>query len=119
MALFSPLGLVVSTALQEASSGFNGVSICLQALYQLQRGPMLGNPGAHPEEKALLQALFVNAAPLVALKMLAPSLQLLDRGSGQFNIMTPASIALWSGMRLLYPMFATRNDVTDKIGTQQ
>ena len=69
----------------------------MQALYQLQRGPMLGSPGVHSEEKALLQALFVNAASTVALRMLAPALLLLDRGSGRFNIMTPASIALWSG----------------------
>ena len=58
---------------------------------------MLGSPGVHSEEEALLQALFVKAAPLVALRMLAPQLLLLDRGSGQFNTMTPASIALWSG----------------------
>lgn len=58
---------------------------------------MLGSPGVHSEEKALLQALFVNAAPSVAIRMLAPALLLLDRGSGQFNSMTPASIALWSG----------------------
>lgn len=72
----------------------------MQALYQLQRGPMLGSPGSHPEEKTLLQALFVNAAPSVAIRMLAPALLLLDRGSGQFNAVTPATIALWSGKLL-------------------
>ena len=58
---------------------------------------MLGGSGAHPEEKALLQGLFVNADPPLALRMLAPALHLLDRGSGQFNIVMPANIALWSG----------------------
>ena len=72
----------------------------MQALYQLQRGPMLGSPGSHPEEKSLLQALFTNAAIPVAVRMLAPALLLLDRGSGQFNAVTPASIALWSGTDL-------------------
>lgn len=58
---------------------------------------MIGSQGSHPEEKALLQALFVNASIPLAVRMLAPALLLLDRGSGQFNAVTPATIALWSG----------------------
>jgi hypothetical protein len=59
---------------------------------------MLSSSGGHPDEKALLQGLFLNAAPQVAVRMLAPALHLLDRGSGQFNIVMPANIALWSGI---------------------
>lgn len=73
-----------------------GVS-SLQALYQLQRGAMLGPAPRQPEERALLQRLFVHAAPPVALRMLAPALHLLDRASGQFNQVVAADIALWSG----------------------
>lgn len=62
---------------------------------------MLGGSGAHPDEKALLQGLFVNAAPPLALRMLAPALHLLDRGSGQFNVVMPADITLWSGTHVL------------------
>ena len=69
----------------------------LQALYHLQRGVMLGSAAGHPDERALLHALFVNAAPPVALRMLSPALHLLDRASGQFNMVMPADIALWSG----------------------
>ena len=69
----------------------------LQALYHLQRGPMLGSAANHPDERALLHMLFLNAAPPGALKMLAPALHLLDRASGQFNAVIPADIALWSG----------------------
>ena len=69
----------------------------MQALYQLQRGPMLGASRWHPDERALLHGLFLNAAPAVALRMLAPVLYLLDRASGQFTEVMPADIALWSG----------------------
>ena len=69
----------------------------LQALYHLQRGVMLGSAAGHPDERALLHALFMNAAPPVALRMLSPALHLLDRASGQFNMVMPADIALWSG----------------------
>lgn len=71
----------------------------MQALYQLQRGAMLGASGGHPDERALLHGLFINAAPPVAVRMLAPALYLLDRASGQFNKVMPADIALWSGER--------------------
>lgn len=69
----------------------------MQALYQLNRGPILGGSGSSPEEQILLQDLFLKAAPAVASRMLAPELHLLERGSGQFNVMLPADIALWSG----------------------
>jgi len=65
---------------------------------------MLSTSGGHPDEKALLQGLFINAAPQVAVRMLAPALHLLDRGSGQFNIVMPANIALWSGELPLPPL---------------
>lgn len=58
---------------------------------------MLGGQHCHPEEQALLQDLFLQAAAPVALRMLAPELHLLERGSGQFNVVLPADIALWSG----------------------
>lgn len=58
---------------------------------------MIGGQSCDPEEQILLQNLFLQASPSVSLRMLAPELHLLERGSGQFNIVLPADIALWSG----------------------
>ena len=73
----------------------------MQVLYELQRSALVGSRDSNEDNQSLSQDLFLNAAPSVALRLLSPELHLLERGSGQFNTVLPANIALWSGISAL------------------
>ena len=57
--------LMVHLPVRAGNAHLQGSLCTMQALYQLQRGPMLSATGGHPDERALLQGLFINAAPQV------------------------------------------------------
>ena len=62
---FSMVPLLVYMPKTARHADLDSPLCALQALYQLQRGPMLSATGGHPDERALLQGLFINAAPQV------------------------------------------------------
>ena len=68
-----------------------------QALYQLQRGPMLGEIAGHPDERALLQTTFLASAGSVALHMLLPQLFVFNASSGAFEPTPAVDLALAAG----------------------
>ncbi|KAK9807565.1 hypothetical protein WJX72_002839 [[Myrmecia] bisecta] len=68
-----------------------------EALYQLQRGPMLGVVVGHPDERALLHTIFLAASPAVAMCMLAPAMYVLDLSTAQLVPVPPVNLALTSG----------------------
>ena len=69
----------------------------LQALYHLQRGPILGGVAGHPDERAALATLLLNSAAPLAARMLSPGLYLWDAEVGAFAAVEPVDIALLSG----------------------
>ena len=69
----------------------------MQALYQLQRGPMLGEMAGHPDERALLQTTFLASAGLVALRMLLPQLFVFNSSTGGFEATPAVDLALATG----------------------
>uniref|UniRef100_A0A061RDN1 Protein transport protein SEC23 n=1 Tax=Tetraselmis sp. GSL018 TaxID=582737 RepID=A0A061RDN1_9CHLO len=69
-------------------------------LYQLVRGPMLGVVAGHPDERALLQALFLKAGFRESLLLLAPQLYSLG-ADREFQLMPPVDMALSPGAVLV------------------
>ena len=68
-----------------------------QALYQLQRGPMLGDMAGHADERAVLQTTFLASAGAVALRMLLPQLFAFDAATGAFEATSAVDLALATG----------------------
>ena len=66
----------------------------LQALYHLQRGPMLGHILGHPDERALLHVAFLSAGADVAWRMLLPDTYALDLDSAHAEHIPPVTLAL-------------------------
>ena len=66
-------------------------------MYQLQRGPMLGDVVGHADERALLQACFLAASSPVALLMMAPSLYLFSPATAAFQQVPALDLALRPG----------------------
>ena len=66
----------------------------LQALYHLQRGPMLGHILGHPDERALLHVAFLSAGGDEAWRMLLPDTYALDLHSGHAENIPPVTMAL-------------------------
>lgn len=71
--------------------------ISLQALYHLQRGPVLGSMGGHADERAALASLLLNAAQPLAARMLLPAAYLPDADNAAFQPVEPVDLALASG----------------------
>lgn len=69
----------------------------MQALYQLQRGQLLGKAACHADERAFLHAMFTAAPPGTAEAMLAPALHLREPFTGAFHAVLAADIALTPG----------------------
>jgi len=70
------------------------------SLYQLVRGPMLGIVAGHPDERALLQTLFLKAGYEESLLLLAP--RLYRQGADQqFHVIPPVDAAMTSGSLLV------------------
>lgn len=69
----------------------------MQALYHLQRGPVLGSMGGHPDERAALAALLLNAAQPLAARMLLPAAYLLDADGVAFQPVEAVDLALATG----------------------
>eukprot|EP00884_Botryococcus_braunii_P000594 jgi/Botrbrau1/10535/Bobra.7_1s0015.1 len=67
-----------------------------EALYQLQRGPLLGETGIHGDERAALYATFLSAVPEVDLRLLVPCLHVLNPATRRFELAAPADLALFS-----------------------
>ena len=70
---------------------------CPQAMYQLQRGAMLGKAACHADERAFLLAAFTAAPVDVGLAMLAPRLHLHDPSTGSFQPVLACDLALTPG----------------------
>ena len=66
-------------------------------MYQLQRGPMLGDVAGHADERALLQACFLAASSPVALLMMAPALYLFSHATAAFQQVPALDLALRPG----------------------
>jgi len=70
------------------------------ALYQLVRGPMLGVIAGHPDERALLQTLFLKAGYDESLLLLAPRLYR-QEDDRQFYPVPPVDAAMTPGSLLM------------------
>ena len=68
-----------------------------QALYQLQRGPILGEIAGHPDERALLQTSFLASAGTAVLRMLLPQLFVFNAATGAFETTPAVDFALATG----------------------
>ena len=66
-------------------------------MYQMQRGPMLGDVAGHSDEKALLQATFLAATAPTALLMVSPVLYLQSAEASSFQPMPALDLALQPG----------------------
>lgn len=75
------------------------MSNTLQALYQLQRGAMLGEVAGHADERALLQSTFLAAAPQLAHRMLLPQLYVFNTATGGFEATPAVDLALSTGIQ--------------------
>lgn len=74
-----------------------------QVMYQLQRGPMLGDVAGHADERALLHACFLAASSPVALLMMAPALYLFSPGTAAVFQQVPAlDLALQPGQPIFH-----------------
>jgi len=69
-------------------------------MYQLVRGPMLGVIAGHPDERALLQTLFLKAGFTESLLILAPRLYLLGADKA-FHQTPPVDLAMTPGATLV------------------
>lgn len=68
-------------------------------MYQLQRGPVLGDVAGHADEKALLHSRFLAASSPVALLMMAPALYLFSPLTLAFEQVPPLDLALQTGQQ--------------------
>lgn len=66
-------------------------------MYQLQRGPMLGDVAGHSDEKALLHSTFLPSTASTALCMAAPTLYLQSADASTFQEMLALDLALQPG----------------------
>lgn len=71
----------------------------VQVMYQLQRGPMLGDVAGHADEKALLHSHFLAASTPVALLMMAPALHLFSPLTLAFQQVPALDLALHTGQQ--------------------
>lgn len=69
-------------------------------MYQLQRGPMLGDVAGHADEKALLHSRFLAASTSVALLMMAPALYLFSPLTLTFQQVPALDLALQPGQQI-------------------
>ena len=68
-------------------------------MYQLQRGPMLGEVAGHADEKALLHSRFLAASSPVALLIMAPALYLFSPLTAAFQQVPALDLALQPGQQ--------------------
>ncbi|KAL0045444.1 hypothetical protein WJX82_006816 [Trebouxia sp. C0006] len=65
-----------------------------QVMYQLQRGPMLGEVAGHADERAILHTTFLAASTPVALLMMAPALYVYSTPSAAFQQVPALDLAI-------------------------
>lgn len=68
-----------------------------QVMYQLQRGPMLGEVAGHADERALLHSCFLAASSPAALLMMAPALYRYSPTTDAFQQVPALDLALRPG----------------------
>ena len=73
----------------------------LQVMYQLQRGPMLGQVAGHSDERALLHTCFLAADVPVALLMMAPTLYIFNPSATALQAAPALDLAIYTGECLL------------------
>lgn len=66
-------------------------------MYQLQRGPMLGEVAGHADERALLHSCFLAASSPAALLMMAPALYRYSPTTDAFQQVPALDLALRPG----------------------
>ncbi|KAA6429955.1 MAG: hypothetical protein FRX49_00387 [Trebouxia sp. A1-2] len=65
-----------------------------QVMYQLQRGPMLGDVAGHADERAILHTSFLAASTPVALLMMAPALYVYSTPTAAFQQVPALDLAI-------------------------
>ena len=85
-------------------------------MYQLQRGPMLGDVAGHADERALLHTCFLAATSPIALLMMAPALYIFAPAAAAFSQVPSLDLAVQTGtsvtLVMLIPLTAPLPDVT-------
>ena len=76
----------------------------MQVMYQLQRGPMLGEVAGHADERAILHTTFLAASTPVALLMMAPALYVYSTPSAAFQQVPALDLAIQTGKSRLQAM---------------
>ncbi|KAL0028285.1 hypothetical protein WJX79_007330 [Trebouxia sp. C0005] len=66
----------------------------VQVMYQLQRGPMLGDVAGHADERAILHTSFLAASTPVALLMMAPALYVYSTPTAAFQQVPALDLAI-------------------------
>ena len=69
----------------------------MQVIYQLQRGPMLGEVAGHADERALLQTTFLAVDAPVALLMMAPALYVFNSAQADFQAVPALDLGMHTG----------------------
>lgn len=75
--------------------------VVMQVMYQLQRGPMLGDVAGHADERALLHTCFLAASSPVALLMMAPVLYLFTPSTAAFQQVPALDLAVQPGQQAI------------------
>ena len=70
----------------------------MQVMYQLQRGPLLGDVAGHADETALLHTAFLAAGTAVALLMMAPALYAYSTATAAFQQVPAIDLAIQTGV---------------------
>lgn len=70
----------------------------MQVMYQLQRGPLLGDVAGHADETALLHTTFLAASTAVALLMMAPALYAYGSNTAAFQQVPAIDLAIQTGV---------------------
>ncbi len=73
----------------------------MQVMYQLQRGPMLGDVAGHADERAILHTTFLAASTPVALLMMAPALYVYSTPTAAFQQVPALDLAIQTGKHRL------------------
>jgi len=71
-------------------------------MYQLQRGPMLGDVAGHADERAISHTSFLAASTPVALLMMAPALYVYSTPTAAFQQVPALDLAIQTGKSRLH-----------------
>ena len=82
----------------------------MQVMYQLQRGPLLGDVAGHADETALLHTTFLAASTAVALLMMAPALYAYSSTTDAFQQVPAIDLAIQTGVANKHTCYMAMND---------